>query len=142
MMRDNGYGLSDGAIFKKVPEAHFSYVYCCSVKEYLLSSLGNVAVADMLAGQIGTLTGLLSEPSCRLIVPTEIDYNFIEVLNGYCFDIAGKRFVYHPNSLKGSPRAFVKYKYVPGVVPNPQRFIEGEHCYSGIQNSLLIISVC
>ena len=57
------------------------------------------------------LTTLLREPSCRLIKAIELDYNFIEVEDQYLFDIAGKRFIKESGSLKGSPRAFIRYEY-------------------------------
>ena len=83
------------------------------MKDYLLNLLGNVEVADLIASHVTQLTTLLSEPACRLIKPTEVDYNFIEVEDQYLFDIAGKRFIKESGSLKGSfiPRAFIRYKY-------------------------------
>ena len=68
-----------GRVYKKIPEATYTYIYCTSVKDYLLNLLGNVEVADLIAPHVTQLTTLLSEPACRLIKPIEIDYNFIEV---------------------------------------------------------------
>ena len=73
------------------------------------------------------LTTLLSEPACRLSKPIEIDYNFIEVEDQYLFDIAGRRFIKESGSLKGSPRAFIRYEYSESKKPNPAPFIEGTH---------------
>ena len=99
-----------GRVYKKTPEATYTYIYCTSVKDYLLNLLGNVEVADLIASHVTQLTKLLSEPVCRLIKPIEINYNFIEVEDQCLFDIAGKRFIKEGGSLKGSPRAFICYE--------------------------------
>ena len=116
-----------GRVYKKISEATYSYTYCTSVKDYLLNLLGNVEVADLIASHVTQLTTLLSEPACRLIKPIEIDYNFIEVEDQYLFDIAGKRFIKESGSLKGSPRAFIRYEYSESKKQSPAPFIEGTH---------------
>ena len=116
-----------GRVYKKIPEATYTYIYCTSVKDYLLNLLGNVEVADLIASHVTQLTTLLSEPACRLIKPIEIDYNFIEVENQYLSDIAGKRFIKESGSLKGSRRAFIRYEYSESKKPNPAPFLEGTH---------------
>ena len=68
-----------GRVYKKIPEATYTYIYCTSVKDYLLNLLGNVEAADVIAPHVTQLRTLLSEPACRLIKPIEIDYNFIEI---------------------------------------------------------------
>ena len=45
----------------------------------------------------------------------------------YFFDIAGKRFIKESGSLKGSPRAFIRYEYSESKKPNPAPFIEGKY---------------
>ena len=121
-----------GRVYKKIPEATYTYIYCTSVKDYLLNLLGNVEVADLIAPHVTQLTTLLSEPVCRLIKPIEIDYNFIEVEHQYLFDIAGKRFTKESGSLKGSPRAFIRYEYSESKKPNPAPFIEGTNFHFAI----------
>ena len=116
-----------GRVYKKIPEATYTYIYCTSVKDYLLNLLGNVEVADLIASHVTQLTTLLSEPACRLIKPIEIDYNFIEVEDQYLFDITGERFIKESGSLKGSPRAFIRYEYSESKKPNLVPFIEGKY---------------
>ena len=82
-------------------------------------------VADNIASYIFPITNILSDPSCRIIKPIIIDYNFIEVMSGYFFNIGKKLFEKNPTTLVGSPRAFVLYEYT-GTVPYPKPFIEGE----------------
>ena len=121
-----------GRVYKKIPEATYTYIYCISVKDYLLNVLGNVEVADLIASHVTQLTTLLSEPACRLIKPIEIDFNFIEVEDQYLFDIAGKRFIKESGSLKGSPRAFIRYEYSESKNPNPVPFIEGKYFHIAV----------
>ena len=92
-----------------------------------MSLLGNMAVADVAAPFLQPLCGMQSEPSCKLIKPIVIDYNYIEVLpEGTCFNILEKSFQQQPN-MKGSPRAFVKYVYDERKRPKPIPFIEGKN---------------
>ena len=92
-----------GRVYKEIPEATNTYIYCTSMKDYLLK--------------------LLSEPAYRLIRPIEIDYNFIEVEDQYLFDIAGKRFI---------KERFIRYEYNEYKKPNPAPFIEGMHFHFAI----------
>ena len=116
-----------GRVYKKILEATYTYICCTSVKDYLLNLLTKVEVADLIALHVTQLTTLLSEPSGRLNKPIEIDYNFIEVEDKYLFDIAGKRFIKEGGSLKGSPRAFIRYEYGESKKANLAPFIEGTH---------------
>ena len=105
-----------GRVYKKIPEATYTYIYCTSVKDYLLNWLRNVEVADLIASHVTQLTTLLSEPACRLVKPIEIDYSFIK----------------ESGSLKGSPRAFIRYEYSESKKPNPVPFIEGKYFHFAV----------
>ena len=129
-MNEGQYGLHEGCVYKKIKECEYTYIYCSDVKKYLMNLLGNDEVADVVTPYVSKLIGLLSEPSYRLIKPIKIDYNFIEVKDGFCFDISRKKFVRHPKTLKGSPRAYVRYTYDINKKPNPEPFIEGKIIYS------------
>ena len=61
----------------------------------------------------------------QLLEPIKIDYNFIEVSDGFGFDVEGKKFIRNPQRLKGSPRAYVRYAYHEDKIPNAKSFIEG-----------------
>ena len=125
IMQAKGYGLYRGRIFRKAEDAIHTMVFCCSVETFLLAILSNQNVADLLTPYVGMLTKLLSKSACRLIKPISIDFNFIEVQpNGMCFDIMNKCFVKNP-VLKGSPIAFVKYRYRKDRCPYPQKFVKG-----------------
>ena len=123
-------GVYDGYLYKLAPEAKFTFIYCCTMKDFLLSLLGNVEIADILLPFVGVITGLLSEPACRLIKPLTMDLNLIEVLPpGTCFDIKRKEFKDYSENIGddfASPRAFVKYHYQQDVIPYPEKFVEGK----------------
>ena len=124
-MKSNNYGLHDGCIYKKLEECEYTYIYCTSVKNYLLNLLGNFEIADIITPHITQLTSLLSEPACRLLEPIKNDFNFVEVSDGFSFDIKGKKFIKNPKRLKRSPRAYVRYTFHEDKIPNPKLFIEG-----------------
>lgn len=125
-MFDNAFGLFDGSVYKKAPESVYTYVFCSSVKVFLMNLLGNMEIAEEIISFVPLIITMLAEPSCRLIKPIAIDYNFVECLpSGTCFNIEMKAFENHPESLKGSPRAYVRYTFVENVEPNPELFIQG-----------------
>ena len=127
IMKKRNYALYDGSIYRLAPDAKFTFVFCSNVKDFILNMLGNTEVADIILPYVQMITGLLSEPACRLIEPISMDMNLIEVLPaGVCFNINNKRFELM-DKMKDctSPRAFVRYQYKEGHVPYPQKFVEG-----------------
>lgn len=44
-MDKSGYAICDGHMYKKVPEAMFTYVYCSNVNDFLLFTLSNSEVS-------------------------------------------------------------------------------------------------
>jgi hypothetical protein len=101
-MREFNYAFFDSCVYRKPPEAKYTYVFTCTVSEFIHFILGNREVAESISSHTSTLISLLSNPACRLIKPIDIDYNFIEVLPaGTLFDIAGKCFVTDDAQLKG-----------------------------------------
>ena len=130
IMEKRKYGICDGGIYKLAPDGKFTYVYCQTSKDFLLSLLGNVEIADAIVSVIGQLTGLLSESACRLIQPLQVDYNLIEVLPaGTCFNIEKKNFEVI-ETMEKTPRAFVKYVYDESKIPYPEKFVEGNILYN------------
>ena len=111
-MTRHSFGLRDGSIFIKPPDAKFTFVFVCSVRTFLLTIVGNPEIADQIANYVNPISNLLEEPACRLLKPLDIDFNYIEVLpEGTLFDIAGKTFTRDHKKLHDSPRAFVSYVY-------------------------------
>ena len=144
-MLSKQYALCNGSIYRKAPESCFTYVYCCGVKEFVMRSLQNSKIANVLAQHVNNVISLLSNPACRLIKPIMIDYNLIEVQpRGTCFHIAGKFFKKHVKMRNEgvSPRAFVKHEYLEDRVPYPRPFIDGIYQLYFYQFFLHFSSIC
>jgi len=127
-MKKNNFAICRGRMYKKNPSSQFTFALYSSVKEFLLKSLRDPEVADVLTPHIGSITALLSEPACGLLTPLKIDYDVIEVKpEGFCFHISEKKFLHHDKMTEGfTPRAFVPYNYIENQVPYPLPFIQGK----------------
>lgn len=126
LMNDNDFGLCNGAVYKKIKDSKYTYVFCCQVSRFLKRILRNGEVANQLAMNLYEVDKLLSDPDCEIIPQMKIDFNYIECLNGMCFNIMEKKFVDEPQ-LKGTPRAYVKYKFDKDKKPYPKPFVEGKN---------------
>lgn len=115
--------LYKGNVYKKIPESTRTYAFFKSPEDFLMSSLANADMANHIAMHVFTISKLLSVPSCRIIKNIKIDFNWIEVSDGWFFNIEKKRFDKNPD-IDGSPRAFVLYKF-ENKVPYPKAFVEG-----------------
>ena len=60
----NGFAICRGRIYRKVSDSQFTIALYSSVKEFLLKSLQDPEVADVLTPHIGSVTALLTEPAC------------------------------------------------------------------------------
>ena len=101
-MDQMGYGLYDGSVCCKPTETKYTYIHCSEVHRFIHHILGNSDIDDSIISYVSPIINPLSEKSCRLIPPIEIDFNFIEVLPpGTCFDIRNKCFKLDPIDLKG-----------------------------------------
>ena len=136
-MKEIGFALSDGYIYKRAPDAMYTYVFYSTVKDYILSIMSNGEITNGMLPYYRDISNVLSEPACRLIEPIVIDYNFIEVESlGTCFDIENKCIVHLPQNLLGSPREYVKYEYKADTLPNPTKLIEGKIHPTGIRRDI------
>ena len=101
-MSEFNFALYDGSIYKKLPEAKYTYGHTSTVHNFIHTMMGNREVANEIIDFQHRIIDLLSEKSCRLIEQLVIDFNFIEVLpKGYCFNIEKKTFEKDPPDLKG-----------------------------------------
>ena len=130
VMKQEQCGIYDGFLYTLAPGSKFTFIYGSTIKDYLLSLLGNPEMREILLPFITQLTSLLSEPACRLIEPIRMNFNLIEVLpSGMCFNICQKRFEDYSNKQNfGSPRAFVKYDCTKEDNPYPDKFVECKYC--------------
>jgi len=82
------FALFDGSIYKKCPEAVYTYVHTATVHDFIHYAMGNPEIANEIVSFVSVIINLLSEKSCRLISQISIDYNYIEVqLRDWCFNI-------------------------------------------------------
>ena len=101
-MEEMNFGLFDGSIYNKPAHSKHTYVFASDVHTFIHHILGNAEVADAIISYVSPIISLLSQKSCRLIRPIQMDYNFIEVLpRGTCFNIRRKCFELDPVDLKG-----------------------------------------
>ena len=75
--------MQDVCIYKKLREWEWTYIYCTSVKNYLLNLLKNFQIVDFITRHITQLSSLLSEPTCQLFQPIKIDLSFAEASVGF-----------------------------------------------------------
>ena len=109
-MEDKKFGLCNGAVYKKISESKYTYVFCCEVSTFLRRILSNGEIANQLVSRIDEVGRLLSDPDCAIVKQIKIDFDYIECEDGMCFNISKKKFESTPN-LNGTPRAYVKYSY-------------------------------
>ena len=96
VLKQKNCAIYNGFVFKKIPESTKTFTYYKTVKSFLLGILSKPNLADVIASNIHQIASLLQEPDCRLIEPIKLDFNFIEVLNGYFFNIEQKKFEKNP----------------------------------------------
>ncbi|XP_066926777.1 uncharacterized protein [Clytia hemisphaerica] len=122
VMKDEKCELFKGYIYRHVPESTKTYYHYKPVEDYVMRILKNSSVADSLSGQTWDVIRHLEKPSCRIVKQMKMDYNYIEINDGFFFNIEKKCFEQNP-ALTGSPRAFVIYNHKKR--PNPTPFMEG-----------------
>lgn len=121
-----GYALHGGEVFKKVASSQYTYQHCCSVKKFLSLLGSNDEFKDTIIKHLHKLVEILGDKECEFTKELRINYDLIEVKEGWCFSISQRKFVLHPighNDIgKESPRAFIDYEHTK--VPNPGYFKE------------------
>ena len=129
VMNDLDYRLHDGEVYRKVPQAKFTFLRSSSVNDFVHALLSNPKMATVIAPQISSVISILCNSDCQIIRQIELDYNLIEVKpQGCCFNIELKKFVHNPllelSVGKLSPRAYVSYTYEESKKPDPKPIIE------------------
>ena len=113
-MEKLGYSLYKGEVYKKVQSSKYTFKHCCTVKK-LLSVLGtSECFKETIVKHLNKLDSLLSDQESEFGKQLKINYNLIEVLDGWCFSISRREFVEnaisHSDIGRESPRAFVAYR--------------------------------
>ena len=93
-MKSKNCGLNDGAVYVKIPESKYAYVFRQSVDDYIHDVLGEAELANEIATHTDQLIRRLSHPCCRLITPIVFDYNYIEVCLSATLDSSQKLLPY------------------------------------------------
>ena len=128
-MKRKGYALCGGRVYKKAPDSLFTYVYCTDVENFLLRSLANSDICNVLTPYVNKVTALLEKPACRAIKPIKVVHDVVEVLPaGTLFVISKKRFIHlkeFPTDC--TPRAFIRYEYKEDCIPYPLPFVQGNY---------------
>lgn len=125
-MKRLDYALYRGTIYRKCEGAVYSYSYRCDVKTFVNSLAANESFKARLLKEMKKVIDLLADPDCEVIRPIIVDYNLIEVNDGYCWSVSERRFLRNaiPADKVGlvTPRAFSPYD--PLKVPQPKYFRE------------------
>lgn len=125
-MKKLGYALYRGEVYKKVGSSKYTFEHCCTVKKFL-SLLGNSEhFKETIIKHLNKLDSILGDPESEFPRQLKINYDLIEVSDGFCFSISERRFV--ENAIRDSdvgretPRAYVEYEH--DKVPEPRYFRE------------------
>ena len=125
-MKTLDYALYKGKIHKKCEGAKYTYSYRCDVKAFVNSLAANESFKSRLIRDMKRVIDLLSDSDCEVIRPIAVDYNLIEVNQGYCWSVEERTFLKDPIPPEKvgliTPRAFTQYD--PFKEPHPKYFIE------------------
>ena len=92
-MKKLGYALYRGEVFKKVGPSKYTFQHCCTVRK-LLSLLGNSEhFKETIIKHLNKLDSILGDPESEFPRQLKINYDLIEVSDGFCFSISERRFV-------------------------------------------------
>ena len=125
-MKEPGYALHRGQIFKKVDRARYTYTLKCSPREFVNTLASNESFKSRLLNDMKRVIDIISEPCCEVIKPIQVNYDLIEVDEGQCWSV--KRHTFIEDAISESdvgritPRAYCKYD--PSTPPIPRYFRE------------------
>ena len=106
------YAIYRGDVFRKVPTAIYTYQHCCSVKKFLSILASNPSLKEAIIKHMAKLESLLADPDNELVKQLKINFDLIEVNDGWCFSLKQRKFVKYRQEDEAellSPRAFVPY---------------------------------
>jgi len=131
-MKRLGYALYGGKVYKKCDKAKYTYSYKCEVEAFVNSLAANELFKARLLKDMKKVIVILANPHCEVIRPLCVDYNLIEVNEGQCWSIKGRRFLENAIEDKDighvTPRAFSPY--------DPTKEAEPKYFKEILENSL------
>ena len=120
------YASYRGKVYKKNPRSRYTYSYKCEARAFINSLATNEQFKSRLIRDMRKVIDLLADPNCELFQPLVIDYDLIEVKNGFCWSVKNRAFVENPIEVrqigKLSPRRFCAYD--PATEADPKYFRE------------------
>ena len=78
-MKKLEYALHRGKIYKKEPQARYTYQYKCEPRAFVNSLAANNFFKARLLNDMKRVIDIASDPYCEVIRPIRINYNLIEV---------------------------------------------------------------
>jgi len=113
-MEKLGYSLYKGEVYKKGQSSKYTFKHCCTVKKFLSVRGTSECFKETIVKHLNKLDNLLSDREREFGKQLKINYDLIEVLDGWCFSICRREFVENTISHSGigreSPPAFVAYR--------------------------------
>jgi hypothetical protein len=104
----------------------YTYTYKCEVSAFVGTLEGNESFKARLVKYGDKLRDKLKNPNSQLIHQIEVCHDLIEVNEGWCLSLSGRKFVKQPIPLQKvgqiSPRAF--YEYDHKTTPDAKFFRE------------------
>jgi len=113
-----------GEVFKKNSAAKFTFEHACTVKKFLSVLARNEHLKDRIVTHFSKLESVLADPECEFTNQLRINYDLIEVSDGWFFSASKRKFVESAiqDVGKESPRAFVEYDHAK--TPDAKNFKE------------------
>lgn len=108
-----GYALHKGEVFRKNVASMYTFEHACSIKKFLSVLANNDQLKEIIITNFNKLESILADPECEFTRQLRINYDVIEVSNGWCFSLSQRRFIQNAIEEIGneSPRAFVQYSH-------------------------------
>ena len=106
-----GYALHKGCVFKKNEASMYTFEHACSIKMFLSVLANNDQLKEIIITNFNKLESILANPECEFTKQLRINFDLIEVVNGWSFSRSQRRFVQNPIKEIGKecPRAFAQY---------------------------------
>ena len=91
----------------------YTFEHASSIKKFLSVLANNDQLKEIIITNFNKLESILADPECEFTKQLRINYDLIEVSNGWCFSLSQRTFVQNPIQEIGkeSPRAFVQYSH-------------------------------
>ena len=119
-----GYAMYCGEVFKRVTPSKYTYQHCCSLTKFLSLLGNNDQFKNSIVNHLSKLVEILGNRECEFMRQLRINYDLIEVNEGWCLSISQRKFVLNPiketDIGRESPRAFVEFDHTKE--PDPGYF--------------------